>query len=625
LIFEASVSSEDHPEHSSAMSLEWIASFEGTFGSVTRWWPHTHGNPTLYSISAHITEPKGTETKLHVGAVGFRSVSIDQQHGNFEVAINDTPVLCRGASWTPVDPVSLNPSDNEIDDALDQLVSAGINMVRLSGTMVYETNRFYQRCDELGIMVWQDFMFANLDYPQDNEQLSALINQEVHQLLGRIGQRPSTTILCGGSEVDQQASMMGLPSSEWQQTIARTLIAPICQQLAPHIPFVASSPQVSPTANDHELPFHVNRNVGHYFGVGAYLRGLSDARSANVRFAAECLAFANVPEERTLEELFGDTPITMHHPLWKQRVPRDNGAGWDFDDVRDHYAHLLFGDAGVGDRYFDAARARDFARLTSAAMMTAVASEWRRAESPCNGSLIWFLRDLWAGAGWGIVDTEGRAKAPFFALSRVWQPITVALTDEGVNGIDAHLVNETVEALEGNLELVVVREDGHRVVDTQRAISLPPRSNQTVRLDSLVDGFRDLNWAYRFGPPIGEVARVRLTTESHKLGTHTIDAHHWITPRPTALRQSIGLTANGIVRPDGRYNVRVRTDYTALGVHLDVEGFHPSDNWFDLIAGDEINIRLTPKRSTIPTRQPKVTAYSVNSAESVRVAWVETP
>jgi beta-mannosidase len=623
----------------------------GVLSEVALWWPHTHGDPWLYPVSIVLKDSNNDEAMLHLDPVGFRSVTVDRDSSGFVpspdsgvnldgstaldgfgIVVNGEPVYARGACWTPVDLISLNPSNDLLDDTLDTVIAAGMNMIRVGGTMTYESDRFHQRCDALGIMVWQDFMFANLDIPLDNEALLNDIRDEISHHAQRVGRHASTVVVCGGSEVDQQASMMGIAAEQWNNGLARSVIEPLCAQIIPQVPFVVSSPSAPPSAkpsNASALPFHVDSGVGHYYGVGAYLRGFDDVRRSNVRFAAECLAFANVPENSTLDALFGDGGRAPHQSLWKQRVPRDNGAGWDFDDVRDHYLGELFGVDPMRLRYADLERWLDLSRVTSSEVLDTVASEWRRNDTTCNGSLVWFLRDLWTGAGWGLIDALGRPKPALAGLARRWQSVALSLTDEGVNGLDAHVVNETAASVTGNLEAVIVRDGATIVERSERTITLAPRSTQRIRVDELFGGFRDLTWAYRFGPPVGELVRVRFRSETQP-GAESIvrDAHHWVAGRPTAVDASIGLSVNGepILGTDS-FRVTIETERTAFGIHFDGDELRSSDNWFHLAPGDQrvVTVRR-PRVSHVPkpvdgAAFPKIVVRAINSRSSSRVAW----
>lgn len=622
--------------------------------NVALWWPHTHGDPWLYPVSIVLNGAKPTHAVHHLAPIGFRSVAVDRKTGSsardtsgrnelnglaeldgFGIEVNGEPVYARGACWTPVDLVSLNPPAALLDDTLDTVLAAGMNMVRVGGTMTYETERFHRRCDELGIMVWQDFMFANLDIALDDESLLNDIRAEVSHHAQRLGRHASTVVVCGGSEVDQQASMMGIPAQQWNSGLARSVIQPLCAQIIPSIPFVVSSPSTAPVdeqlhpSSTAALPFHVDSGVGHYYGVGAYLRGFDDVRRSKVRFATECLAFANVPENSALDALFGDNGRAPHQPLWKQRVPRDNGAGWDFDDVRDHYLGELFGVDPMRLRYSDLGRWLDLSRITSTEVLDSVASEWRRNDATCKGSLVWFLRDLWNGAGWGLIDALGRPKPALAGLARRWQPIALTLTDEGVNGLDAHLVNETAAPLSGILEAVIVR-DGVTIIErAERAITLSPRATQRVRVDELFNGFRDLTWAYRFGPAVGELVRTRFHSNA-RVGSDSIvrDAHHWVTGRPSAIEASTGLTAQGeAIVGTNSFRITVATERTAFGIHLDGDELRSSDNWFHLAPGDQRILTVhRPRASRSPDARfsetlPKIVIRALNSRSSARVTW----
>jgi len=169
------------------------------------WWPHTHGDQPLYAARLSVTGADD-EVTISLGRIGFRTVALSTAGGDFSLSLNGVPIFCRGACWTPLDVVTLTGTADDYRRTLLAMRDAGMNMVRVAGPMVYETALFHDLCDELGILVWQDFMFANMDYPED-AAFVALVTEEVGQAFSRWQGRPSLVLLCGDSEGEQQAAM----------------------------------------------------------------------------------------------------------------------------------------------------------------------------------------------------------------------------------------------------------------------------------------------------------------------------------------------------------------------------------------------------------------------------------
>ena len=359
-----------------------------------------------------------------------------------------SPIFCRGACWTPLDPVGLVSERAAYETALAQARDCGMNMLRVGGTMAYESDDFYDVADELGLLLWQDFMFANMDYPDEDAPFLASVETEARQVLRRLQGRPSVAVLCGNSEGEQQAAMWGAPRERWSPRLFHEVLPRICAEFLPGVPYWPSS------AHGGAFPHEATTGTTSYYGVGAYLRSLDDARRSEVRFATECLAFANVPGD---DHLPGGPGAKVHHPAWKGRTPRDLGAGWDFDDVRDHYLADLFRVDPMRLRYADHDRYLALGRVVTGEVMASAMGEWRRKRSACRGALVWFLRDLWTSAGWGVVDAGGRPKAAYYHLRRALQPILVHLTDEGGSGLFVHLVNERAAPLQGELEIALYK------------------------------------------------------------------------------------------------------------------------------------------------------------------------
>lgn len=579
--------------------------FEGvlTLAEVSRWWPHTHGPRPMSHARIVLSEGPGIE----LGRIGFRELAVDRDGDGkgFGLVVNDVPVFCRGACWTTCDLLTLGGGP-DLRRTLELVRDAGMNMLRIGGTMTYESDEFHDLCDELGILVFQDFMFANMDYPVEDPGFRAAVETEVRTLLGRIGHRPSLAVLCGGSEVEQQASMLGLPRELWQGPLFYEVLPRLSAELAPSVPYVPGSPHGGP------LPFQTDEGITHYYGVGAYLRPLDDARRSRVRFAAECLAFSNVPSQETIEGVLGDLEMPFHHPRWKERVPRDRGVGWDFEDVRDHYVRSLFGVEPRDVRYADPDRYLALGRAAVGEVIEATFSEFRREGSSCRGALVFYLKDFWDGAGWGVIDARGTPKSAYYHLKRVLQPLSLLATDEGLNGIVLHATNDRPEAIDGRLEVILYRSSEVIVARADRSLRLEARSTRAIRVDEILDRFADSAYAYRFGPP-GHDLLVASLVVGERVETRAF--HSPLGPsRPVEL--DLGLTARLESRA-GELGVALSTRRFAQNVSLEIPGYLPEDDSFHVEPGGTRLVRLVPGPGA--PGAPRGTVSALNSASRVAI------
>lgn len=545
---------------------------------VERWWPCTHGPQPLYPVTVRIQE----ET-LTLPAVGFRSIALDRRSGRFALVVNGTEVFCRGATWVPLDAITLQSSREELRQALELVRLANLNMVRVTGTMVYEEDTFFDLCDELGILVWQDCMFANLDPPED-AGFEQEVRAELTEVLSTLSGRPCLAVVSGGSEIEQQAAMTGAPPGTWTPRLMGELVPALLDALVPGVVYLPSSPTGG------ALPFHCDEGVAHYFGVGAYLRPLDDARRADVRFAAECLAFSIPPETETIDAVFGGAFPAGHDPRWKRAVPRDAGASWDFEDVTSRYVRDIFGKDQLALRYGDPERALDLARAAVCECMRAVFSEWRRPGSACAGGLVLSLRDLLPGAGWGLVDALGRPKAPWYVLRRVLAPIALNGTDEGLNGLRLQVLNDTAAPLCGTLRLELWSGTS-QVECAEHPIEVAARSGAEIGIDGLLGAFRDVNYAYRFGPPGHDALVATLLGASEELLAEYVHSPRMPASAP---EHDVGLHATLQEGVHGSWELELSSTRLAQFVALDVPGYLPEDCWFHLAPGRIKTVLLAP-------------------------------
>jgi beta-mannosidase len=515
-----------------------------------RWWPHTHGEPKLYAVEL-FEDGESVDTRH----VGFRELSATDPEQALELTVNGVSIFARGAVWTPVDFVSLAPSPAELCEQLERVRDAGMNVVRVVGTAHYESRTFYDLCDELGLLVWQDFMFANLDYPIGDDSFRELVEGEARAVLGEIAWRPSTVVLCGNSEVEQQVAMLGLDPALGRGELFGELLPRLAREAGADAVYVPSAPCGG------ELPFRPDAGVAHYFGVGGYRRGLDDVRRADVKFAAECLAFSNLPNDEAAVA---------------QGVPRDVGADWDFADVRDHYLHLLYADGS----------SIEAAHSVTGEVMAEVFGEWRRAASSCAGGIVLWLRDIEPGAGWGVLGYEGRPKVAYHHLRRALAPVAVWTTDEGLNGVDVHVANDRQEPLVARLRVALYRDLEVRVEEAEEEVELAPHTTVQRNVEEILGRFVDAAYAYRFGPP-GHDAIVVSLEDGDGLLSQSV---RFTLARPPV--SDLGLEAT---LRDGQLAVRTRR--LAYGVRVHVPGSVSSDDAFCVEPGRERIVELRPPGS----------------------------
>jgi beta-mannosidase len=556
---------------------------------VERWWPHTHGEPALYDVALVLDGGAG---RVDLGHTGFRALSpgpgFDADRDALALVLNDIPVFARGAVWMPM-------AEDEVRPTLRALRDAGLNLVRIPGIGVPETPEFHDACDELGLLVWQDFTFANLDYPIEDDTFRAVVEDEARTLLRGIAGRPSLAVLCGNSEVEQQAAMFGAAAGDdghfGRGELFGVLLPALAREAGADVPYIPSAPCGG------ALPFHPGTGVANYFGVGGYRRPLSDARTAGVRFASECLAFANLP----------DGPVADG-----EGVMRDVGADWDFADVRDHYLRERYGIDPDALRAQDRERYLALGRQVTGEMMASVFGEWRRAASPCAGGIVLWARDLRAGAGWGLLAHDGQPKVALAHLRRALAPVAVWIVDEGLNGLDVHVANDVAAPLEAELHVALLAGGEHTIAEAATPVWLRPHGTACFSLEGLLGRFADAAYAYRFGPPAHDTAVATLRTAAGELLAQVV---HFPAGPPLDLTE-IALRATASPQAGGVVAVELQTDRVAWGVRVAAPGFRPDDDAFTLVPGTSRTISLHPAAGAAFARAT-VTALNLTSEMSV--------
>ena len=323
-------------------------------------------------------------------------------------------------------------------------------------------------------------------------------------------------------------------------------------------------------------------------------------------FASECLTFANVPEDATLRR----ERLDPSHDLdgWRSLVPRDNGAAWSFEDTRHHYMARLYGVDAAALREADPQRYLDLSRAVTAEVTERTFDEWRRPGSPTAGGLVWFARDLAAGPGWGVIDSTGRPKSNYHALRRASAPLRLFITDEGVNGLALHAVNDGAEPVGGILRIDCLRGGATRVMSGHAEVLVPARGGLTRMAFELFGFFFDAGHVYRFGAPAHDAVFASLSrgddvlAEAHWLLDHARQERHDATPDVR------------VERRHGGWVLLLSAPRALTHVVIADEALLPEDNWFCLAPGRTRMVRMLTQRDHLARPKGQVRALNLVGA-----------
>ncbi|KAF8867298.1 glycoside hydrolase family 2 protein [Acephala macrosclerotiorum] len=393
------------------------------------WWPFTYGSQPLYTVSASIP---GSHTVSRT--IGFRRLRLLQHPlknapgTSFTFEINNTRIFCGGSCWIPGDFMLPRMSAERYHSWLSLAKSGNQAMIRVWGGGIVESDSFYKSCDELGILVWQDFLFACGDYPASDD-FCALVKREAEEQVRRVGHHASLVIWAGNNEDYMLAERWGWeydPKDQegpWDKTnfparkIYERLLPEVCERLAGDVPYWRSSPYGGETSND------VTVGDTHIWDVWhGKMSPFQDYKAYTSRFISE-FGFESAPSLRTLYKAI-TKPSERH---WQSLTfdAHDKGPG-----------HQRRYGMYSGENFrFRFNPLKDFVYCTQflqAEAMKYAYNHWRRAfggpgEELCSGILVWQLNDIWPGTSWALVDVDWNLKASFYITKRALAKVVVGM------------------------------------------------------------------------------------------------------------------------------------------------------------------------------------------------------
>lgn len=416
------------------------------------WWPVGYGAQPLHSVTATVGSESVTKK------FGLRTIKLlreaDQVGESFEFEVNGLKIWARGANWIPNDSFPSQIGSDDLRSQVRRAVELNMNMLRVWGGGMYESEAFYDACDEMGVLVWQDFPFGCMYYP-DDEEWQDTIYKEASFHVKRLAHRASLALWCGNNEnlVMWQTKWGGTgiqPDRYYGENHYEGSLKRAVEDFNPNCSYIASSPiGMSP---DESEPVGPERNAGmgrygdsHYWDVWHGRGDWKFYRDSDTRFSSEFGFASSCSLEQWQEILKGrdwesfPSAAVLHHDK--------TGKAWAtfLGYVTAHYPEPKSVEDWV---YYSQLNQRD-------ALVCGI-EHYRRFE-PCGGSLIWQFNDCWPVTSWAVQDYSRRLKPAGFELERLYAPVTISLDYlVGFETAGYWLVNDSTETVEVDFTVTAI-------------------------------------------------------------------------------------------------------------------------------------------------------------------------
>jgi beta-mannosidase len=547
------------------------------------WWPAGLGSQKLYTLRARLISGDKVSDELST-RTGLRTLELRQQRDaagkSFTFAVNGVPVFAKGANWIPADSFPERVTRERYRQLLESARDANMNMLRVWGGGYYEMDDFYELCDELGIMVWQDFMFACSMYPGDEKFLES-VRAEATDNVRRLRNHPSVVIWVGNNEVETAWQHWGwkqnLPAKLWDdyKKIFHGVLPEVVAAEDPTRPYWPSSP----SSNLEEDSDSQRMGDVHYWEVWHASKPFDYYERQRPRFMSE-YGFQSFPLIETVKAytLPSDHDIQSPVMLAHQKHPRGNQL------IREYMLR-------------DYPEPKDFESFLYASQVLQaegirVGAEHLRRLMPHNmGSLYWQLDDCWPVASWSSVDYYGRWKALQYYARRFYSPVLLSPHVED-GQVKLYVVSDEMKRQhEHALLRVQLLDFGGRVLsETKETVNVSPLTSkvyQSIPVAALLKG-QDPSKVFLY---------CELLDEGVPFASNTLFFRPFkdlSLPAPNVSTQVSGKR--------GATVVALSTDHLARGVYLSAEGLEGSfaDNFFDLVPGQKVTISFRGRRNLSP-------------------------
>jgi len=446
--------------------------FEFVVKDPKLWWPNGYGEQNLYDLEIVVENSKGVLDSVKK-KVGIRRIEIvqekDDEGKTFFFKVNNIPVFCKGVDWVPGDSFLPRVNREVYNYLLDKAREASMNMIRVWGGGIYEDEAFYELCDEKGILVWQDFMFACAEYPEE-EWFFELVKKEAEKAVKRLRNHACLAIWCGNNENHWgfKAHWGGMKDVFYGNTIYHQILPEVCSRLDPATFYWPSSPYGGDDPNSQ------NEGDRHSWDVWAGLKDYEEYLNDKGRFISE-FGFQSAPSIETVKKFTAP----------KDRHPQSRIIEFHNKQTRGQERIWLF----ILSHFRIPSSISDFIYLSQInqgeAMKTGI-EHWRRRKFKTGGALIWQLNDCWPVLSWSLIDYYGGLKASYYYVKRAFDPVNVSLLVKQ-DAVEAWVCNDLLKPVKGKVKVISFDLKGNKKGEKEKEVVVEANSSKLCMSLSLTE------------------------------------------------------------------------------------------------------------------------------------------
>ncbi|MCU4975523.1 glycoside hydrolase family 2 protein [Halobacteria archaeon AArc-m2/3/4] len=469
------------------------AEIDLTVSDPELWWPNGYGDQPLYDLDVTLSNGDGEAIHTESDRIGFRDLNVvrepdgDGEGGeSFAFEVNGEPIYAKGANWIPIDAMRGNVTDERVEELLTSATAANMNTIRVWGGGYYELDTFYELCDELGLLVWQDFMFSCALYPATDEFLET-VEAEVRYQVRRLANHPSIALWCGNNE-NEMSLVNWFDDSEHidefyadYERLNDETIAPAVEAEDPSRTFWPGSPSSGGLfTDDGELnPHDQSRGDLHYWRVWHDGEPFEDYLSVEPRFVSE-FGYQSFASVDLLSEVVPDDQLNPTAPIMEHHQRHPDGNKNILQRMADHF-RIPF---SFDDLVY-------LSQIQQGLAMEVAIEHWRRLKPYCMGTLYWQLNDLWPCASWSSIEYGDDWKALQYMARRFYAPVLVSTVvddeGEGDGEISVWLTSDRREPTSGTLSIEFYSLEGERLAVHVESVAVESHGSRSVATLSVAD------------------------------------------------------------------------------------------------------------------------------------------